>query len=85
MLAGLERRDRHLGVEGVRRRDRHDVDLGIGDKRPPVAGRPGKAELPGARLRQSGVGLGEVHEPRRGPSPKTGATAFQASAWHLPM
>ena len=45
MLARLQRRDRHLGMEGVGRGDRHHVDGGIGDEGAPVAGGAREAEL----------------------------------------
>ncbi len=57
VLACLDRRHRHLEMQGVGRRDVDHVDLGIGDHRAPVGGRPGEAEAPGGRR---GLFLGRI-------------------------
>ena len=49
MLAGLEARDRHLGVEMVRRRDIDELDLGVREQVLPVHGRVLPAPLGGER------------------------------------
>jgi len=64
MLAGFERCDRHLGVEGIGRGHRNHVDRWIGQEVAPVAGRPGKAELSRFLRRQIGIDLGERYEAR---------------------
>src|SRR5690606_2156272 len=48
MLAGLQRLDRHLGMEGVRRSHRDDVDLRIVEEIAPVGG--ARLETEGVRL-----------------------------------
>ncbi len=62
MLAGGERGARHLQMELVRRGDRDDVDLGVGDHALPVARRLLEAELGGLAVRQLVVGLAEMDE-----------------------
>jgi hypothetical protein len=50
VLAGLKRGHRHLMMEVVRRGDVDDVDLGILDQLPPVAGGALEAEAGGGAL-----------------------------------
>lgn len=66
MLARLQRRDSHLGVEGVRRGNGNHLHLGVGEEITPVAGRSLEAEFAGAPCGQTGLDLGEMHQPRLG-------------------
>ena len=52
MLARRERRNGHFGVELVWRGDRHDMNGGIRDQRPPVRGRARESEGGGPLIRQ---------------------------------
>ena len=62
MLAGLERRDRGLGVLVPHRHDRDGVDLGIGQQVAIVAIGLGHAELPGQRCESLGRARAERGE-----------------------
>jgi len=57
MFAGFQRSDGHRRMPGVRRRDRHHLHRGIGDKCLPVGGRHLEAEFGGAFAREALVGL----------------------------
>jgi hypothetical protein len=62
MLAGRQRRRRHLQMELVRCGDGDDVDLGVGHDLSPVTGGALEAELAGLRLRQRLIGVAEMEE-----------------------
>ncbi|MNE45182.1 hypothetical protein D3C80_1394550 [compost metagenome] len=64
MLAGLKGGNGHFRVEGIRRGDRDDVDLGIGQQIAPVAGRAGKTELGRLFCCQFGIDFRQRHEAR---------------------
>ncbi len=64
MLARLQRRNRHFGMESIGRGDGHDIDFGIGDQVAPIAGRLGKSELGSLLMRDILVDLGEVYKTR---------------------
>ena len=68
MLAGLERRDRHLGMELIRRGDRDDVDIRCGDGVAPV----------GRWTRRSRTRARVARRVRRSPR-----TAWRAGARHI--
>ena len=67
VLAGLERGDGHLGVEGIGRGHRDHRHLWIGDHVAPVAGGFFEAEFGGAACREVGGRLPQMHQPRRRP------------------
>ena len=65
VLARLERRDRHLGMQMVRGADVHEIDLGIRDQRLPVGGAGLPAPLLGETTRLGAVAsAGRLHHDR---------------------
>ena len=89
VLARRDRRQRHLLVQRIRRRDAHDVDIGIGDQRPPFRGRTREAErgggLRGGQVVDVGDRMqfqlvGQVEDTRRRGVPKCVRLAHEAAA-----
>ena len=85
VLAGLERGDRHRGVQAGRGGDRDDIDLRVCDERLPVGGRGLETERVGAAAGEPLLDLAERDAPDRGPVAEHRPHRAQASAWHLPM
>ena len=87
----LARREDRLGdrpVQAVRQRDRDDVDCRIGNRRHPVRGGPGKAELPrlrlGVRLRHIAEDLEPGMCPARSPG-RGSSTSTHSGLWRRPV